>query len=375
MRRLNAIEDDHPLLRTSTAPRSRWGSHLLHRLQGGRPPRAVAEPRQRLQRRRAAAWATRAERDAGGADAAAIPVRAEDRRPGRQPALRERPAYLLLTCGDARTGEDVTLNLRTVEGVLTELRGDDVPELVEIRGEVFFPIEAFGDLNASLVEAGKALFANPRNAAAGCRARRTPESRPPVRYGCSSDGIGVKPWVGHRAAELRFLRPARGGDAGQQPFREVLDTVEQVQEFVIGYGELHKASSTRSTGSSSRSTRSPCSAGWAARRGHLAGPSRSSTRPRRSTPPCSTSRSTSAAPDASHRSGSRWSRSSSWGPPCRWPPSTTPTRSGRKGVLIGDTVVLRKAGIRPGDPRPGCRPARRLRARVRHAHALPVVRH
>ena len=95
---------------------------------------------ERLQRRRARRLGhpRRARRRRGDA---ALPVRAEDRRPAVNLLYENGRLTRALTRGDGRTGEDVTLNLRTVEGVPTELRGDDVPELVEIRGAVFFPIE------------------------------------------------------------------------------------------------------------------------------------------------------------------------------------------------------------------------------------------
>ena len=86
-----------------------------------------------------------------------------------------------LTRGNGTTGEDVTLNIKTIKSVPTELNGNNLPDLLEVRGEVFFPIKAFDDLNDSLEEAGKARFANPRNAAAGSLRQKDPKvsaSRP-----------------------------------------------------------------------------------------------------------------------------------------------------------------------------------------------------
>src|SRR4051812_39169042 len=86
-----------------------------------------------------------------------------------------------LTRGDGRTGEDVTNNVKTITGVPHRLRGTGHPAKVEIRGEVFFPVEGFEQLNASLVAAGKAPFANPRNSAAGSLRQKDPRvsaSRP-----------------------------------------------------------------------------------------------------------------------------------------------------------------------------------------------------
>jgi DNA ligase (NAD+) len=83
-----------------------------------------------------------------------------------------------LTRGDGRTGEDVTLNVRTLRDVPLRLTGTEelpVPKLVEVRGEVYFRLEDFAELNASLVEAGKPAFANPRNTAAGSLRQKDPK--------------------------------------------------------------------------------------------------------------------------------------------------------------------------------------------------------
>ena len=103
-----------------------------------------------------------------------------------------------LTRGNGTTGEDVTLNIKTIKSVPTELSGKNLPDTLEVRGEVFFPIKAFDDLNDSLEEAGKSRFANPRNAAAGSLRQKDPKvtaSRPldVVVHGIgAADGINFE---------------------------------------------------------------------------------------------------------------------------------------------------------------------------------------
>src|SRR3546814_4978768 len=75
-----------------------------------------------------------------------------------------------LTRGDGRTGEDVTPNVKTIPSIPYRLSGTEefpVPTLMEVRGEIFFPVEALERLNDSMLDAGTPPFATPRNAAAG----------------------------------------------------------------------------------------------------------------------------------------------------------------------------------------------------------------
>lgn len=97
------------------------------------------------------------------------------------------------TRGDGRSGEDVTLNARTIEDVperLTESKEYPIPALLEVRGEVFFRLEDFEVLNASLVEEGKPPFANPRNSAAGSLRQKNPAITARRRLRMICHGLG-----------------------------------------------------------------------------------------------------------------------------------------------------------------------------------------
>ncbi len=112
-----------------------------------------------------AAWAAKVERDSGRPvdylcelkiDGLAISLRYEN---GRLTSAATR--------GDGVVGEDVTENIARVHGIPTRLTGTGHPPVVEVRGEIFFPVEAFRELNAEQTAAGERVFANPRNAASG----------------------------------------------------------------------------------------------------------------------------------------------------------------------------------------------------------------
>ena len=236
MRRLNAIEDEHPGLRTPDSPTQQVGGAVF-----STDFTAVDHLERMLSLDNAfsadelAAWAARVERDAGGAtlhylcelkiDGLAVNLLYERGRLTRA-----------LTRGDGRTGEDVTLNVRTIEGVPVELHGDDLPELVEIRGEVFFPIEAFGDLNASLVEAGRAPFANPRNAAAGSLRQKDPRVTATRPLRMLVHGIGARRGFDIERQSQAYELLDGWGMPVSRHFR-VLSSVVEVQDFVTGYGE------------------------------------------------------------------------------------------------------------------------------------------
>ena len=110
------------------------------------------------------------------------------------------------TRGDGRVGEDVTLNARTIGDIPEILAGTKnfpIPKVLEVRGEVFFMVADFASLNASLVEEGKAPFANPRNSAAGSLRQKNPAvtARRPLRMICHGLGYaeGFSPETLHDA--------------------------------------------------------------------------------------------------------------------------------------------------------------------------------
>jgi DNA ligase (NAD+) len=235
MRRLQELEDEYPDLRTPQSPTQRVAGTYstlftavdhLERLLSLDNAFSVDEVQ---------AWAQRVERDAGTVpgylcelkvDGLAVDVVYENGRLVRG-----------ATRGDGRTGEDVTPNLRTLDNLPDRLTGDDVPALLEVRGEVFFPVARFTELNESLVEAGKAPFANPRNTAAGSLRQKDPRVTATRHLSLVLHGVGkVEGGPPVTAQSGWYARLAGWGLPVSDRVRVVPD-LTGVQEFIEYYRE------------------------------------------------------------------------------------------------------------------------------------------
>ncbi|KII00118.1 NAD-dependent DNA ligase LigA [Streptomonospora alba] len=144
------------------------------------------------------------------------------------------------TRGDGRVGEDITLNVRTIEGVPERLDTSSraAPELLEVRGEVFLPGEEFKELNARLTEEGKAPFANPRNGAAGSLRQKDPRVTATRPLRMLVHGVGAHTGVEftHQSHVYDLLR--EWGLPVSDRYR-VLTTRDEVRDY-IGYYTEHR---------------------------------------------------------------------------------------------------------------------------------------
>lgn len=144
-----------------------------------------------------------------------------------------------LTRGDGRTGEDVTLNMRTLEQVPETLTGTDqfpVPALVEVRGEVYFRVEDFLELNAKMVEAGKSPYANPRNTAAGSLRQKDPKITRERRLRLICHGLGKREgFEPQRQSEAYDALAAWGLPVS--PHSKVLTSAGELTDHIAYWGD------------------------------------------------------------------------------------------------------------------------------------------
>ena len=141
-----------------------------------------------------------------------------------------------LTRGNGVTGEDVTLNVKTIKVLPHNLSGKKIPTQIEVRGEVFFPVAAFNQLNEELEEAGKALFANPRNSAAGSLRQKDPRVTASRPLSMVVHGVGANDGLTFKNQSDAYAELKKLGLPTSDRFK-VCGSREEVLEFIAYYNE------------------------------------------------------------------------------------------------------------------------------------------
>jgi DNA ligase (NAD+) len=197
-RELVELEERYPDLRTPDSPTQRVGDVISTDFAPVEHLERLLSLDNAFSAEELDAWAARTERLAGP-DNPVGPFLCELKIDGLAVALVYRNGVLVraATRGDGVTGEDVTPNIRTIAAAPARLAGSGWPEVIEVRGEVFLPVEAFHQLNERQAEAGKPLYVNPRNTAAGSLRQKDPRvtaTRPLslIVHGLAVPGAGAE---------------------------------------------------------------------------------------------------------------------------------------------------------------------------------------
>ncbi|MEU7019849.1 NAD-dependent DNA ligase LigA [Streptomyces sp. NPDC046203] len=235
LRSLEELEEEYPDLRTPDSPTQKVAGSYETEFTSVEHRSRMLSLDNAFDDAELAAWAERIAKDVGAGtyhflcelkvDGLAVNLTYENGRLTRA-----------ATRGDGRTGEDITPNVRTIADIPHRLRGERVPALVEIRGEVYFPMAGFEALNARLVEAGDKPFANPRNAAAGSLRQKDPKVTATRPLHMVVHGIGA-----HEGLEIARLSDAYEllHEWGLPTARhnKVVDSLDGVREFITYFGE------------------------------------------------------------------------------------------------------------------------------------------
>jgi len=235
MRELEGLEDEIPELRTPDSPSQRVGGMISTDF----TPVQHLQPLQSLDNVFSAegldGWVGRAERLGGTG-----PYVCELKIDGLAVDLVYRKGRLqrAATRGDGVTGEDVTPNVKTIAAVPGRLSGSDWPETLEVRGEVFLPVRAFEELNEKLTEAGKPPFANPRNSAAGSLRQKDPRVTASRALNMIVHGIGRVDGVDDPPdAQSDWYELLRGWGLPVSDLYQVVSDIEGVRKYIAHYAE------------------------------------------------------------------------------------------------------------------------------------------
>ena len=193
MRELVGLEQEHPELRTPDSPSQKVGAELSTDFASVDHIERMLSLANAFNAEEMAAWNERVVKEVGTAPAYLCELKVD----GLAIALVYEKGRLVrgVTRGDGRTGEDVTANVRAIKGIPSQLTGTaehPVPELVEVRGEIYFPSAQFEEFNAWAIEHEGRSYANPRNTAAGSLRQKDPRvtAQRPLRM--VVHGIGAR---------------------------------------------------------------------------------------------------------------------------------------------------------------------------------------
>jgi DNA ligase (NAD+) len=250
MRELLALEERYPELRTPDSPSQRVGGGISTLFTPVEHLERLLSLDNAFSEEELAAWGARVDR-LGGAG----PYLCEVKIDGLAVALVYRNGALVrgATRGDGVTGEDVTPNIRTIGVVPMRLTGPDVPQTLEVRGEVFLPVAAFHELNERLEDAGKPPFANPRSGAAGSLRQKDPRITASRALGMIVHGLAVpgtdagasgaptpdSPAVADSApvTQSGWYERLRAWGLPVSDLVKVVDDLDGVREYAAYYGE------------------------------------------------------------------------------------------------------------------------------------------
>ncbi|MEW1887499.1 MULTISPECIES: NAD-dependent DNA ligase LigA [unclassified Streptomyces] len=235
LRELEALEESHPPLRTPDSPTQKVAGPYRTEFTSVEHREPMLSLDNAFDDEELAAWGERIARDVG---APGYHYLCELKIDGLAVNLTYEHGVLTraATRGDGRTGEDITPNVRTIADIPHRLKGDRVPPLVEVRGEVFFPMEGFEELNARLVESDDKPFANPRNAAAGSLRQKDPKVTATRPLHMVVHGIGAR-----EGFDIDCLSHAyellREWGLPTAKYNKVVDSLAGVREFIAYFGE------------------------------------------------------------------------------------------------------------------------------------------
>lgn len=248
MRCLQALEREFPSLDTPQSPTHRVGGSFSNDFTSVRHPTQMMSLDDVFSIEELRQWYLNVRQELNWPDHKPLPMTSEVKIDGLALNLIYRNGVLVqgLTRGDGVTGEDITLNVRTINSIPLNLGGlpTDIPEFVEIRGEVFMRFEDFDALNRQQEEQGKPAFANPRNAAAGSLRQKDPHITAERSLSFYAHGMGRLTWGSNHpdGTHDEVIDQSQAYDLYTKwgipvsPHNRRVDSFEQILEMIEYYG-------------------------------------------------------------------------------------------------------------------------------------------